>query len=82
MYIGFGNGKLGIWNMLTPIDSNILIEKKVIFRFENLLLNCLSHNIEILSDDIMIALNFFGSVSLIDLHAYKVVNSLKSMSLR
>ena len=69
MYIGFGNGKLGIWNMLTPIDSNILIEKKVIFRFENLLLNCLSHNIEILSDDIMIALNFFGSVSLIDLNA-------------
>ena len=82
MYVGFRNGKLGIWNMLTPFDSNILKEKKVIFHIENLLLNCLSHKIEILSDDFMIGLNLFGSISLIDLDAYKVVNNLKSKSLR
>jgi hypothetical protein len=33
MYVGFGNGKMGVWNVLTPLESYILDEKKVIFNF-------------------------------------------------
>lgn len=40
MYVGFENGKLGVWNVLTPIESNINEEKKVIFNFEHIMLNC------------------------------------------
>jgi hypothetical protein len=40
MYIGFGNGKLGVWIILTPIFTDILKEKIVIFQFEKIMLNC------------------------------------------
>ena len=39
MYVGFGNGDLGVWNMLTPIDCDIHKYKEVIFKFENLIRN-------------------------------------------
>lgn len=57
MYVGFGNGRLGIWNMITPIDSIIDDEKQVIFDFEPVMINCQSHKIEIIDNDYIIGLN-------------------------
>jgi hypothetical protein len=58
MYVGFGNAQIGVWVLLTPIESEILKDKKVIFMpILNLLQNCLSHKIEVVYDEFMICLN-------------------------
>lgn len=68
--------------MLTPIDSNIHEEKEVIFQFENIFAKTLINKIEIINDEFIIGMAFYGSLSLINCNTLQSLDSLNYHDLR